>query len=287
MSRRRSPSRPTNGASSPCSRSRPPTPATTRAARHSRSGSALPLTDVLAGVLVGDRRRGHLPGDLVDQHRAGLGRRLDARRGVDPVADDQPLARVARAPRPARSRRRPAPADPGRRPRSPNTVTASTISSAGTDGPLGVVLARRRDAPHRHHGVADELLDYAAVAVDDRARRIEVAPSSSRTSSASRGSDSDVKPTRSTNSTDTSRSSGSSRRGDRHRGPGWATYWRSAQRRTRRRSAARAHAPPHRPGNAGREPLRTRGRTWRLPCWPSHMPDRPLRSPARMDRSLA
>ena len=36
----------------------------------------------------------------------------------------------------------------------------------GADGPLGVVLLRGRRAPHRHDGVADELLDRAAVALD-------------------------------------------------------------------------------------------------------------------------
>ena len=38
----------------------------------------------------------------------------------------------------------------------------------GADGALGVVLGRDRGAPDGHHGVADELLDRAAVALDDR-----------------------------------------------------------------------------------------------------------------------
>ena len=37
----------------------------------------------------------------------------------------------------------------------------------GADGPLGVVLARDRRAPDGHDRVADELLDGAAVALDD------------------------------------------------------------------------------------------------------------------------
>ena len=41
----------------------------------------------------------------------------------------------------------------------------------GANGPLGVVLLRDRRAPDRHHGVADELLDRAAVALDHRAAR--------------------------------------------------------------------------------------------------------------------
>ena len=46
---------------------------------------------------------------------------------------------------------------------------------AGADGPLGVVLVRDRRAPDGHHRVADELLDGAAVALDDAPRVLEVA----------------------------------------------------------------------------------------------------------------
>ena len=45
----------------------------------------------------------------------------------------------------------------------------------GPDGALGVVLLRDRRAPDRHHRVADELLDRAAVALDDAPGRVEVA----------------------------------------------------------------------------------------------------------------
>ena len=41
----------------------------------------------------------------------------------------------------------------------------------GADGALGVVLVGDRRAPDGHDRVADELLDGAAVAVDDVARR--------------------------------------------------------------------------------------------------------------------
>ena len=58
---------------------------------------------------------------------------------------------------------------------APSAATAATRSSAGTHRPLGVVLLGDRRAPDRHHGVADELLDRAAVALDQRARRLEVA----------------------------------------------------------------------------------------------------------------
>ena len=45
----------------------------------------------------------------------------------------------------------------------------------GADGALGVVLVRDRGAPERHHGVSDELLDHAAVAVHDASALLEVA----------------------------------------------------------------------------------------------------------------
>ena len=49
-----------------------------RAPQPQRLGLA--LDRVLAGVLVGDRSRGHLPGHLVDEHGPGIRGRLDARR---------------------------------------------------------------------------------------------------------------------------------------------------------------------------------------------------------------
>jgi hypothetical protein len=45
----------------------------------------------------------------------------------------------------------------------------------GTDGPLRVVLVRRRRAEHRDDGVADELLDGAAVALELPTERLVVA----------------------------------------------------------------------------------------------------------------
>ena len=77
----------------------------------------------------------------------------------------------------------------------------------GADRALRVVLVRDRRAPHRHDRVADELLDDAAVPLHRVGRGVEVAPSIARTSSASRASENVVKPTRSTNRTDTSRRS--------------------------------------------------------------------------------
>ncbi len=46
----------------------------------------------------------------------------------------------------------------------------------GADGALGVVLVRGRRAEQRHHRVADELLDGAAVALELRAHALVVRP---------------------------------------------------------------------------------------------------------------
>ena len=48
------------------------------------------------------------------------------------------------------------------------------MSRGGADGAEGVVLVGDRDAEDRHHGVADELLHGAAVALDRRGHRREV-----------------------------------------------------------------------------------------------------------------
>ena len=49
--------------------------------------------------------------------------------------------------------------------------SSSCSSSAARTARAGVVLERVGDAEHGHHGVADELLDRAAVALDDAPRR--------------------------------------------------------------------------------------------------------------------
>ena len=85
---------------------------------------------------------------------------------------------------------------------------------ARADRPLGVVLVGDRGAPHRHHGIADELLDDAAVAVDDDAGSLEIAGPGGRASSPDRGRPRwIVKPTRSANRTETTRRSVATARG--------------------------------------------------------------------------
>ena len=136
-------------------------------------GLGLALELVLAGVDVGDRGRGGGPGRLVDIAAPRRGGRLDAGGGVDPVADDEALLGGL-------GRGRAAGHDP-----DPGLEVGLVLGAVGGDGrdeleagphrPLGVVLLRDRGAPDRHDGVADELLDDAAVAADDGPGELEVA----------------------------------------------------------------------------------------------------------------
>ncbi len=96
----------------------------------------------------------------------GVRGRLDPRGGVDEVAGDHALALGAeRHRRLAGEDARPAPAARG-------SDLGAERGDGGDEverrphGPLGVVLLRDRRPPDRHHGVADELLDRAAVALD-------------------------------------------------------------------------------------------------------------------------
>ncbi len=134
----------------------------------------LALHRVLARVLVGDRGRGHLTRDVIHEHGARIGGRLHPRGGVDAVADHQPFTRGGE--RGDLAGDHPGPCSELRR------VDLLAEDVHGLDqleprayGPLGVVLARDRHAPDRHHRVADELLDGAPIASDDRPRPVEVA----------------------------------------------------------------------------------------------------------------
>ena len=138
-------------------------------------GLRLPLQLVRAGVLVGDCRLARATGRVADQHGPGLCGRLDPGRAVHEVAGDHALVLGAE-----RDRRL---AGEGSGPQV--EIRGSDLDSEGMDRrdelergahrTLGVVLLRDRRAPERHHGVADELLDAAAVALDHVPRRLEVA----------------------------------------------------------------------------------------------------------------
>ena len=132
-------------------------------------GLGLPLQLVLACVLVGDRRFGGPARRSPDEDCAGLGGALDARRGVDEVAGDHALALSSDR-------------DCG----LPRENACACLQGCvelwhsgdevepGPDGALSVVLLGDRCSPDGHDGIADELLDCAAIAVDDGSRRLEV-----------------------------------------------------------------------------------------------------------------
>ena len=135
-----------------------------------RDRRLLALEDLVAGGLERDRLVRRALRRLADQHRPGLGDRLEPRGRVDDVAGDHALVRRADRHRRLAGQHAGAGLDPGAE--GPDRVDEV---ERGTDRALGVVLAGDRRAPDGHHGVADELLDRPAVAADDLARELEVA----------------------------------------------------------------------------------------------------------------
>ena len=132
--------------------------------------SVLALELVLARVLEDDGAGRRSFGRLADQHRPWLRRRLEPRGGVDEVARHHALVRGADGDGRLAGEDAGARLDAGaQRPDRVDQVEARP------DGPLGVILVGERSAPHGHHGVADELLDAAAVLADDVAGEVEVA----------------------------------------------------------------------------------------------------------------
>ena len=130
-----------------------------------------PFQFEFAGVAVGDRRGSGVLRRVVDEAAARRRDGLDARRGVHPVADDDALFRRRRRRRAGRD------ADAG------IEWHAVLVAVRGyrrgeverrPDGAFGVIFLCDGRAPHRHHGVADELLDRSAIAGDDRSGELEV-----------------------------------------------------------------------------------------------------------------
>ncbi len=125
---------------------------------------------MLARGLERDRQRGRPARRLAHEHRSGCGDGLEPGRRVDEVASHEALVDRAKGDR--RLPRQHACPRLDARAQDPDRVDEL---EAGPHGPLGVVLVRGRSAPHGHHGVADELLDGAAVAADDVRGELEVA----------------------------------------------------------------------------------------------------------------
>ena len=130
----------------------------------------LALEVLLAGLLEGDRLARGALGRLADEDGARLGDALEPAGGVDEVAGDHALVRRAERDGGLAGQD----AGPGLDARAQGLDRVDELE-AGPDGPLGVVLAGDGGAPDGHDGVADELLDGAAVAADHLAGELEVA----------------------------------------------------------------------------------------------------------------
>ena len=170
FSRRSSASRPTNGASRTSDAAATATLGDHPQRSPHRDRCGLALEHVLARLLERDRGAGGAEGRLADEDGARRGDRLDPRGRVDHVARDHAL--VGGAQRDRRLAGEDARPRLDARAQDPDRVHEL---ERGPDRALGVVLVRGRRAPHGHDRVADELLDHAAVAVDDLAREVEVA----------------------------------------------------------------------------------------------------------------
>jgi hypothetical protein len=134
-----------------------------------RDGRDLPLEQLLADGLEGDGRRGRALRRLPHQHGSRRRHGLQPRRGVHEVARDHAL--VGRAERDRRLAGEHAGAGRDSGADGPNGIDEL---EGCAHGPLGVVLARDRRAPDRHHRVTDELLDRSAVPRDHVRRDREV-----------------------------------------------------------------------------------------------------------------
>ena len=144
--------------------------------RRHRLGLALEL-ERLDRLELGDVRD-QLAGERPDQHLVRAGGLLEARGDVDGVAGDEPLPRCRIA------RDDLAGVDAGavlerdaeaRVELGVQSLERGLHPGGGAHRPLGVVLVQVREAEDRHHGVADELLDGPAVALELAAHHVEVA----------------------------------------------------------------------------------------------------------------
>ncbi len=164
---------PTNPASSPSTRAAPLTPATTRVACQSRSGSAFPLTvnspasayaiDACVAPRV-TSSTSTVPGSAADWTRDAVFTRSPTTRPSSGFTIDAacPVTTPARAAR------------PGTPSRSPSPGIAATTSSAARTARSASSSRATGEPPDGHHGVTDELLDAPAVPRDDQPGGLEV-----------------------------------------------------------------------------------------------------------------
>ncbi len=117
----------------------------------------------LGGPVV-DRVAGRAPGRLADEDAVDRRVRLEPRRRVDDVAGDHALALLR--PRAERDERLPGVDADAELELGLLVEDPVADGERRADGALGVVLVRDGSAEDRHHGVADELLDGAAEALE-------------------------------------------------------------------------------------------------------------------------
>ncbi len=129
----------------------------------------LALEQLITGRFEGDGRIRRLFGLLTDEDGAGSRHTLEPGRGVDDVSRDETLVRgTDRHGRLAGQDAR-ACLETG-----PERSDAIDQVERSPDRAFGVVVVRDGSSPDRHHRVADELLDRAAVAADDLLAMFEV-----------------------------------------------------------------------------------------------------------------
>ena len=171
---RSSASRPISGASSPSTRCDPPTPASTRVARHRSLRLRLALQRVLPGIGEPDRAARQPLRRPIDQHLPRLGRRLHPGGGVHRIPGHHPLTGRAQRDRHLTGHH-PRPRRQTRHPRlRPQLAHRGHQIQRGAHRPLRVPLRRHRRPPHRHHRIPDELLHHPAIPADHRPRHLEI-----------------------------------------------------------------------------------------------------------------
>ncbi len=124
------------------------------------SGLALCLDRPCCIEFEGASRRGDRAG--ADEDLSGRCTLLQSGTNVDGVACDERAA----LPRPTDDDVAGVDADAQRESAAEDIAQPSLHAERGMQGPLGVVLERRRRTEDRHHGVAGELLDGAAGGLD-------------------------------------------------------------------------------------------------------------------------
>ena len=130
---------------------------------------------VATGVGICDRDLGHALSRLAHQDGSGIGKGLDSRSSVDEISGDHTLALCAERDRGLAAED----ACTGLKLRRSHLLAECRNGCDQVErcahSALSIVLLRDRRPPHRHHGIADELLDGAAVERDQPLATIEVA----------------------------------------------------------------------------------------------------------------